>query len=343
MLKLVPPRKDKTPYWYVRGSYLGISVDRSTKASEKRLATQVRDKIKREIERGEFAQPGEPTFLSAAVAYMKAGGEARYVEPLLRHFKEQPLKAISQAAIDSASLTLYPTASPATRNRQVYSVVSAILKNAGIKDKITRPKGADGQKKTDWLWPNQAFRLFVAADKEDAEFAVFLRTLCYTGLRLSEALNLRIDNTSLTEELAYVERTKNGTPRAVYLPPVVVAALGNHPRGMDRRGERVFRFTKCGRLYTILNRVKAAAGPEVAFAGFHTFRHTWATWMRRYGSLDTVGLVATGAWRDEKSAARYQHVIVTEEARKARLLPTENKTSFRGESVEKSVKRQNAQ
>jgi hypothetical protein len=37
---------------------------------------------------------------------------------------------------------------------------------------------------------------------------------------------------------------------------------------------------------------------------------------------DLKGLVATGAWRDRKSADRYEHVVVSEEARKAALLPT---------------------
>ena len=43
---------------------------------------------------------------------------------------------------------------------------------------------------------------------------------------------------------------------------------------------------------------------RLAWANFHTFRHTWATWMRRYGGLDTKGLVATKSWRDERSAGK---------------------------------------
>jgi hypothetical protein len=44
--------------------------------------------------------------------------------------------------------------------------------------------------------------------------------------------------------------------------------------------------------------------------------------MRRYAGLDTSGLVETGAWRDRTSAARYEHLDSTEEAKKADLLPT---------------------
>jgi 23S rRNA maturation-related 3'-5' exoribonuclease YhaM len=40
-LKLIPPRKGKTPYWSVRGTYLGQYVDRSTKAVRRAVAKQV--------------------------------------------------------------------------------------------------------------------------------------------------------------------------------------------------------------------------------------------------------------------------------------------------------------
>ena len=138
-----------------------------------------------------------------------------------------------------------------------------------------------------------------------------------------EALRLRTDDVRLQEAFAYVSESDED-PRPVFLPPPVVAALANHPRGMDRLGQKVFRFSKCGRLYKLLKLTKSKLGPELQFLTHHTLCHTWATWMRRYAGLDTKGLVATGRWRDETSAARYQHVVVTEESRKALLLPVEN-------------------
>lgn len=100
--------------------------------------------------------------------------------------------------------------------------------------------------------------------------------------------------------------------------------MKKHPRGMDRPGAPVFRFTKCGRLYALLKAVKKAADPDISFLTFDTFCYTWATWMRRYGGLDKSGLVSTGRWRDEASIARYTHIVVSEESRKAMLLPVEN-------------------
>lgn len=324
-LKLVPPRIGKTPYYYVRGTYLGRYVDRTTKSSEKRVARQVLDRIKAAIEAGEFAGKQEATFLSAALAYVKAGGEKRFVEPLTDHFKERALSSIDQQAIDEAALILYPSATAATRNRQVYTTVSAILKRAGLKHKLERPIGWRGTQRTDWLWPEQAFALFKAADKIDAEFGVFLRLLCYTGLRLSEALNLRWDDVRLDEGFAYIPQTKGGTPRPVFLPDAI--RLGIRDAIGRRKTGRVFRFTKSGRLYQLLFSVREAAGDGVPPITFHGFRHTWATWMRRYAGLDTRGLVGTGAWRDRASASRYEHVVPSEEAMRAAMLPVESPDS----------------
>lgn len=324
-IRLVPPRAGKTPYWSGRGAYLGQYVDRSTKVADRRTAQRVIRKWEDEIERGEFARPGEPTFVSAAVDYMKTGGERRFIGPLIDHFgREFLLSQVDQAAIDNAAFLLYPDASPATRNRQVHTVISAILKRKGLDHKLQRPKGAAGVVKTDWLWPEQAFRLFNSARADVTEFASLLVFLCYTGTRLSEALNLSVSDVNLSESFAFIRETKNGRPRPVFLPPVVVAELGSHPRGMDRSGP-LFRFRKNGRLYSLLAKTKKAAGADLAFVTFHTLRHTWATWMRRYGGLDTAGLVGTGAWKDRKSAGRYEHVVVSEEATKAALLPTERK------------------
>jgi hypothetical protein len=69
-LKLVPPRAGKTPYYAVRGTYLGVYLDRSTKTGSRAKAARSLAKWKDEIERGCLATPNEPTFLDAAVAYM---------------------------------------------------------------------------------------------------------------------------------------------------------------------------------------------------------------------------------------------------------------------------------
>jgi hypothetical protein len=78
-LKLVSPRNSKTKNLYIRGTYLGVPVDKSCGTDRRSVASRILKELERKIERGEYppreAAPNreQPTFLSAAVAYMEAG------------------------------------------------------------------------------------------------------------------------------------------------------------------------------------------------------------------------------------------------------------------------------
>jgi integrase len=337
--KLVPPRQGKTLYWYIRGKYLGFALDNSTGTADRRAAATILATWKQQAERGEFSKAKvselpPATFLSAAVAYMQAGGERYYVESILRAWGEKPLDSIDQIAIDTLAMQLYPDAPASTRNRQVYTPVSAILKHVGIDRKIKRPKGWRGNKRTFWLKPEPTFALLEAATDINPEFGVFCTLLNYCGLRLGEGLGLQCEHVDLAREFAYIPDTKTGEPRAVYLPPIVVASLAGHPRGLEREG-RLFRFHNGGRLRDMLDMACEAAGVVLPHrTAIHVFRHNYATWMRIYGGLDALGLTRTGAWADLDSVERYSHSEPTSEARRAAELPTPK----RGAVVEQKPK-----
>src|SRR6476660_2435448 len=162
-LKVRPPRAGKTPNYSIRGTYLGVTVDRSAGTPKKAIAEQQRRKLETAIERGEYPaapkQPDAPTFLSAAVAYMKAGRRRRYIGRLIEHFKDTPLMEIDQLAIDQAALSLYPNVTPSTRNRAVYTPISGILHHAGVDITVKRPKGHKGKVVTRFLLPPDAFAI----------------------------------------------------------------------------------------------------------------------------------------------------------------------------------------
>jgi integrase len=338
-LKLCSPRAGKTPNYSIRGTYLGIAVDRSAGTPKKAVAEQQRKKLETAIERGEYPpkpkQPDAATFLSAAVAYMKAGRPRRYVAKLIEHFADTPLAEIDQGAIDDASVTLYPNVTPATRNGCVYTPVGAILHHAGVAITVKRPKGYKGKLTTRFLLPPDAFAIIEAAKVIDEEMARLLTFLLYTGCRIGEALALKWETISVERSEAYIETSKNDDPRTVRLTQDAIAALGPvKPAG------RVFRFHQGGhRNFLFLNAKVTACGlPPVkrpkcgermvipphrlSWVTFHTFCHTWATWMRRFGGADLQGLVATGRWRDPRSAARYAHVVSHEEWSRVDLLPS---------------------
>jgi integrase len=115
----------------------------------------------------------------------------------------------------------------------------------------------------------------------------------------------------------------------LHLPRQVVAALANlasdsaKPHSAVRRKPTVFRITKCGRLYSMLAAAEKVSGISLPPRSvFHILRHTHATWRRLYSGADTSALVQTGLWKSRSAAAIYEHIDVSEEARKADLLPT---------------------
>jgi integrase len=327
-------------------------VDRSSGTSRKAVALQQLRELEARIERGEYSepiQPGTPTFLSAAIAYMRASGERTNMPRLINHFGETPLSDIDQAAIDAAAISLFPSAAPATRNRKVYTPVSAVLRQAGVELKLRRPKGAKGRQRTDFLSPEDADAIIAAAARREFAFAVLLRFLLYTGARIGEALALRWED--VQPPLVRIGMTKNGDPRTMRLRDDLSRDL------ITMKGEAahgpVFSFRRGGGLKDRLVRARVeASGVErpkrtrsmqaanrrppphrLSWVTFHTFRHTWASWMRRYAGMDEIGLVATGNWRDQRSARRYAHAIARDEWSKVEMLP-----AIGGKSVESGKK-----
>jgi integrase len=352
MLKLVPPREGKSPNWSIRGTYLKVYVDKSSGTHQRSLARSILNDLRGKIERGEYpprepqAAPNAPAFLTAAVAYLEAGRRPRYVARLINHFGETPLTEIDQAAIDAAAVALHPNATPATRNTCVYTPTSAILRHAGVDIKLRRPKGAKGRMVTDYLTPADAFAIIKEAETIDTELALLLKFLLYTGVRLGEALALTWDDVSLDDHSARVRHSKNTDPRELLLRADLCDALRSHRKATGR----VFRFHQGGWLKDLLLRAKLAAcglpAPvrpkkgqrrrlppyRLSWVNFHTFRHTWASWMRRYGGADLQGLVATGNWRDLRSASRYAHAVARDEWKRVEGLP--GLDTIRGKSVE---------
>jgi integrase len=252
---------------------------------------------------------------------LREGKDKRFVDRLIEHFGDKPLAEITRQSIEDAAFSIYPNASAATRNRQVFTPMSAILHHADVDIRLRRPTGSNGARREFFFQPEQAEAIINAAAERRPEFALFLTFLLYTGLRLSEAARVQVEDVELQHATAFCGKTKNGEPRRVHLPPPLVAALANHPRGLDRKG-KLFQVTKTSRIYTYLEEAAQAAGVHIPDGvAFHAFRHTYGAWMRRYAGLDTTGLVATGAWKSHDAARRYEHAVTSEEAQRADLLP----------------------
>jgi integrase len=337
MLKLYPPRKGFSQNWRIRGTHgFGANrcrVDISARTHERKKAEANLRTVADQIDAGTWnvAAPvarEDDTFINAAVSYVQTTGNARYVEPLIKHFGETPWPEIDQSAIDLAAATLRPRASAATRNRCVYTPIAAILRHKDPSIHIRRPPGAKGKQRTDYLNPDDAMAIIEAAETFGVGFERLLTFLLYSGCRLGEALSLQwVD---IHDGTAYIRTSKNDDPRTVRMREDLAALL----EATRKPSGPVFPFTYGTHLKILLKRATClASGVTPASKGqspphrlrwvnYHTFRHTWATWMRRYGKADVQGLVATGNWRDPKSAARYAHVVAREEWERVELMPS---------------------
>jgi integrase len=346
-LTLRPPRKGKSPNYEIRGTYLGVAVERSAGTPDKKLALKVLNRVKSEIEEGKIKGGDGTTFLMTVKAYLEAGGEGKFMRPIIELDGEHSLcnrlvADIDQTLLDLAAAALYPNATPQTRNRKFYTPVSAVLKRAGIEWRIKRPKGWAGKKSKWWLLPEQAFALIAAAAAIDAEFGLLCLMLLYTGMRISEALDAKLRHLNLNTEnpSLYLPETKNSEARSVYLPPIVIEALRAMPPRPTRIGgmsqsdagvpflkrdpdAKLFRFHRGSFLRKMLARAMDDAGLSFPprYRGFHLFCHTYASWMVGINKMDNYALARTGRWKDPRSTAGYVHTHVSQEAIQAANLP----------------------
>jgi integrase len=360
-LTLVPPKPGRTPNYHIRGTYLRVAVNRSAGTPDRRLATKIKKRIEQEIESGIHAPSGGLTFLAAAVAYMKAGGDRTFLGPIIEYdgaytIRDKAVETIVQQDLDHIADALYRNNTAQSRNRQVYTPIIAVLHRAGIERRFKRPKGWQGKKAKSFLEYDQAFDLLDAADAIDREFGLLCYTLLYTGRRIGDLLNpnTKLRNLNLQRGTLYLGKTKNGDPVTVPLPPIVVekfkampprpsrpskitakVPLRNGAVGMSQRGaggpflerepdQRLFRFHQGGYLRGLLAEAMKNAGLSFPKRerGFHLFCHTFATWLMRSG-MDNYALARTGRWKDPRSVEGYLHNLASSEARRAAdLLPT---------------------
>jgi integrase len=332
-LKLV--KRPKSPYWIMRGTVRGVRVEESTGTPDKRAAEEIRAKRAAEIlTESIYGRAATMTFASAALSFLEEGRTRRFVGLLLDHFGTTPLRHIGQDAIDSAASKLYPKASNATKNRQVYTPVSAILQHAARKGWCPRPVFA--RPKTTkvavrWLKREEAERLIEAVGGHLRPLVVFL---LYTGARAGEALWLDWDNVDLDRRHVTFPKTKNGEARGVPLHTRVVAEL----RGLPHRTGGVFRAPN-GEAYARLrpdddsdtsagSRIKTAFRGACLRAGIadftpHGCRHTWATWHYQE-NRNLAALQALGGWKTLSMVMRYAHTNVEEHAHTIDRLPGGN-------------------
>jgi integrase len=151
-----------------------------------------------------------------------------------------------------------------------------------------------------WLTQDEADRLIAAAAPHLQALIGFALA---TGCRAREIAGLEWERVDLKRRTAWLNQTKNGTPRGVPLNrdavEVLEAERGKHP---------VFCFTYRGEpiAWELTNSAwqQAIKRAGISDFRFHDLRHTWASWHRQAGtSCDE--LKDLGGWKSRVMVDRY--------------------------------------
>lgn len=316
-------KRPNSPFWYVRGTVRGRKVFESTKTTSRTEAEAYRVRLESDLTFS--TDPDRPRlFFEAVESYVKAGGKPDFLYRLVEVLGKTPLKSITPHVISETVKITHPywidqrgkkrEYKQASLNRLYFTPLAAVLHHAAELGWIpyVRVKKRRVQKTPpQWAEIEWFEALWAVCNDDLRKITTFL---VYTGCRVTEVLNLTWDRVDLEAGWAYVPITKNGDHKTVYLPEAVIEALGTPGKG------RVFSYASKDTVNQGLKWACKKAG--IQYLSTHKLgRHTYATWMRRYGKLDQTGMLATQQWRDPNSILRYMHADVSEEQKKSDLLP----------------------
>ena len=193
---------------------------------------------------------------------------------------------------------------PATVNRYL-ATMRCLLKMARDEwqwiDSMPKIRLLHGEVERDrWLNRSEAERLLAVCPPH---LAALVRFALATGCRAREITGLEWNRVDLARGTAWLDQTKNGTPRGVPLNRdavrVLEAEVGKHP---------MFCFTYKGEPigWELTNTAWKNALKKTGIENFrfHDLRHTWASWHRQSGtSCDE--LKDLGGWKSRVMVDRY--------------------------------------
>lgn len=232
---------------------------------------------------------------------MTHGGERRFLAPLIKHFRGRAIGSIKPGEIREAATTLFPTALPATRNRQGIIPTRAVINHAhelgwcnAIKVSLFPSPKSRKHKPVDREW----LKAFMAQADSDGlpHLSAIVLFMNQTGARVSEAVRLTGEHVDLAKRLAVLERTKTDEMSVRHLTAELVLRLG--ALGLAD-GQPVFRYTDPK---AVTRRMKAVADrAQIAVRTSHSAgRHSFGTNAMAVPEASVKAAMDAGGWRSAR-------------------------------------------
>lgn len=306
-------RRDSRFWWIDTTLPNGQRVCRSTKIEDRQQAEAYLAKLRHEaFQQTYLGVKPKRTWQEAVVRYLAVKATLRSIEDVRRicrmldpYLGQLTLDQINGDVIWSiVQGELGKGNMPATVNRYL-ATVRSLLRMARDEwqwiDSFPKVRMLGGEVERDrWLTREEADRLIAACPKH---LAALVKFALATGCRAREITGLEWERVDLDRHTAWLNQTKNGTPRGVPLNKDAMAVLegqrGKHPH---------YCFTFRGQpiRHGLTNSGWQAAVKKAGLSDlrFHDLRHTWASWHRQAGtSCDE--LKDLGGWKSRQMVDRY--------------------------------------
>ncbi len=321
--------------WYPRGTYptkddAGHIVRKrgflGTGSDSKAVCQADCDRLNRECEAAIAAGPLEPMFAEAVATYLGTGGDKRFLgetddgpsNKLLDQLGHVRVNEITDTVMVHAAAAIYPTATPATVNRQLYTPVIAVLRMAAKgrpwKPDLTRPKGHSDIKPAE-APPDAWFKPLLPQCRP--QLAAVLLFCTTSGRRAGEAIKCLPEHYSPERGTVLVGKDKRGNPILVQVAKQVQEAFALYNW---QAGPGLFGY------YTLKNRRNLFRDLELACerAGVRYYtphkvgRHAFAKRFLEEG-YSIAHLMGAGGWDDPKMPTKlYGHYAYSEVAEDAK-------------------------
>lgn len=306
-------RKDSRFYWINTTLPNGKRIRQSAGTESREEAEAYLAKLKLDAYReAHFGIKPERTWQEAVVRYLAVKGNLRSFKDVQRicrlldpYLGELTLQQIDGDMIWSVIQGESKKGNkPATINRYL-ALIRSLLRMARDEwqwiTAFPKIRLLPGEVERDrWLNRVQAEALIAVCP---VHLAALVRFALATGCRAREITGLEWDRVDLTRRTAWLNQTKNGTPRGVPLNQdavdVLVEQIGKHSRNC---------FTYQGKPigWELTNSAWHSALQKAGIENlrFHDLRHTWASWHRQAGtSCDE--LKDLGGWKSRQMVDRY--------------------------------------